>query len=100
MRDVKRLNLSRTHEKSAILIPWKPCPERLSAPEGLVMNLRTRLQRLERAIPQQRPPEPERSQAECWLGILRLVEPFMAEHTTDRLDQHRQAIALLAEYVA
>jgi hypothetical protein len=34
------------------------------------------------------------------MGILQPVEPFMQEHAADRLERHRQSIALLAEYVA
>jgi hypothetical protein len=63
------------------------------------MSIRTRLQRLEQLHRKNRPPAPELSNAERWLEFLRLVEPFMQEHAADRLDRHRQAIALLAEYV-
>src|SRR5216683_4334740 len=66
----------------------------------MVMSIRTRLKRLEELHRKTRPPEPEGSMAERWLGILQLVEPFMQEHAADRLDRHRQAITLLAEYVA
>jgi hypothetical protein len=64
------------------------------------MKFRTRLQRLERLLLRQRPPGPERSSAERWLAILRLVESFVLEHAADRLDRHRQAIALLTAYTA
>jgi hypothetical protein len=64
------------------------------------MSIRTRLKHLEELHRITRPPEPELSKAESWLEILQLVEPFMQEHAADRLDRHRQAIALLAEYVA
>jgi hypothetical protein len=63
------------------------------------MSIRTRLRRLEQLHRENRPPEPELSKAEQWLGILRLFEPFMQEHASDRLEGHRQATALLAEYV-
>jgi hypothetical protein len=64
------------------------------------MSIRTRLQRLEQLHRKKRPPAPERSKAKRWLDILRLAEPFMQEHAVDRLDRHRQAIALLAENIA
>jgi hypothetical protein len=64
------------------------------------MSIRTRLQCLERLNCEHRPAEPEGSKAERWLRLLQLVEPFVQEHAADRLDGHRQAVALLTDYAA